>query len=162
MYWDVAIVETGNGGDLQLVGNDLGVVNGIENMPYLAMFGGNVEAVTGGAVVTADSKDYWGNNLLWPGDGAIQWNSIVEKTLNTTALNSAGRAVIEAAIKTDLKFLEKQAKITVSVTIVSTDRINVRLEIKQNSGGQQVTVINYKKSNDGDFWILDFNDDYNV
>lgn len=162
MNWDLAIAETGNGGDLVLQGNDLAVVTSIENMPYLGMFGGNVAAVTGGPVVEADSKDWWGNNLLMPSDSGIQFNSIVEKTLNTTSLTSAGRVIIENAIKEDLKFLAVVAKLSVSVTIVSTDRINVRLEIRMKTGGAQVVVISYKKSGDGDFWVLDFSNDFLV
>jgi hypothetical protein len=72
---DLAIIETGNGGDLQLVGNDLAMVNGIENMPYLGMFGGNIEESTVNKVEKLQSFDWWGNNLLMPGNQSIQFNS---------------------------------------------------------------------------------------
>jgi hypothetical protein len=38
---DILIFETGNGGDMMLRNNDIVTVEGYENQPYLAMFGGN-------------------------------------------------------------------------------------------------------------------------
>lgn len=161
MSFDVAIIETGNGGDVQLNGNDLAIVKGIENMPYLGMFGGNVEAVTKNKVVDAQSFDWWANSLFMLSNQSIQLNSTVEKTLNSVALNSAGRVLIENAIKEDLKFLSDQGvTVQVDVIIYSVDRINVKLRISQLDGTQKVTTINFKKSLDGDFFILDFNDDF--
>jgi hypothetical protein len=60
--FDLAIIETGDGGDYQLKGNDLAVVNGSENMPYIAMFGGNIEATLNN-IVQDQSLDYWGNTF---------------------------------------------------------------------------------------------------
>lgn len=159
MSWDLAILETGNGGDLSLKGNDLAVVSGFQNMPYLGMFGGNVEQSTTNIKV-ADSKDFWANDLLMKSDQSTQFNSTVEKTINSTALTSQGRITIENAIKNDLKFLAPQALIKVTVTIVSTDRINVNIQIKVDTNDIKVIVINYKKVADGDWFMLDFNDDF--
>ena len=163
MSFDIAIIETGNGGDLQLVGNDLAVIRGIENMPYLGMFGGNVEQVTKNRVAEVQSFDWWGNNLLMPSDQSIQLNSITEKALKTIPVTSSGRVLIENAIKEDLKFLaDMGAEVEVVVTIVATDHINIKIRIAQSSGSVQVTVINFKKSVDGDFFLFDFNNDFNV
>lgn len=163
MYIDLAIVESdGNGGDLQMVGNDLAVVYGIENMPYLGMFGGNVEQVTKNKPTEIESLDWWGNNLLFPNDQAVQMNSITEKALNTIPLTSAGRVLIENAIKKDLEFLSPVAIVEVSVTITATDRINIKIRIKQNVGSEKIIIVNYKKATDGDFYFLDFNNDFNV
>lgn len=159
MTFDLAILETGNGGDLQIIGSDLAVVKGIENMPYLGMFGGNVEQSTT-SVLVADSKDWWGNRLLMESNQSIQFNSIVEKALNTTSLTSAGRVIIENAIKEDLKFLSPQATVEVSVTIVATDRINVKIKVGINVGGEQIIIINFRKSVDGDWFLTDFNNDF--
>lgn len=161
MSFDLAVIEAnGNGGDLQLVGNDLAIVYGLENMPYLGMFGGNLEESTINNVVRLQSFDWWGNNLLMPNNQSIQFNSIVERTLNNTALTSAGRVIIENAIKTDLAFLSSVATITVSVIIVSTDRINVSLSVLQNTNNTKVTIINFRKQENGDWYIFDFNDDF--
>lgn len=161
MSFDLAVIESdGNGGDLQMVGNDLAVVRGIENMPYLGMFGGNVEQVTKNKVDEVESFDWWGNNLLMPANQSIQFNSITEKALNSTPLTSSGRVIIENAIKKDLQFLADSATIEVTVTIVSTDRINVKIKIAQKTGSEKVTIINFKKSANGDFFLLDFNNDF--
>lgn len=162
--FDVAIIETGNGGDIQLQGNDLAIVNSIENMPYLAMFGGNPGFPTKNTITESESFDWWGNGLLIPNNPNNQFNSLTENLLNTIALNSSGRIQIENAIKNDLKFMETFAVISVSVSIVATDKISVQLTIKQNDSSIKIAIINFRKTitTDGDFWILDFSDDFFV
>lgn len=160
MIFDLAIGEKeGNGGDLSQLGNDLAVVYGMENWFYLAMFGGNKEASTTNTPV-ADAKDYWGNNLLMPNDFSIQFNSETERALDKTALTSAGRVVIENAIKADLQFLKPQSTFTVDVQIVATDRINVTIKIITNITEQKIIIIDFKKTADGDWFISDFNEDF--
>ena len=163
MYFDLAIVETGNGGDLQLIGNDLAVVNGIENMPYLAMFGGGkyiTPSNNTGLPQTAQSFDWWGNNLLMPSDQAAQFNSTVEEVLNTTPINSAGRVIIQNAIIDDLQFLSPTAKIGVTVSITAPDRIDVEIILTQTVNKQQTVVMSFKKAATGDWVIFDFNNDF--
>jgi hypothetical protein len=163
MPFDLAIIETGNGGDLQLAGSDLGVVFAGENMPYLAMFGGNVEQSTPSKVTQAQSFDWWGNNLFMISTPSAQFNSEVERALRNTPLTSSGRIIIENAIKSDLKFLSQMgAKVTVSVEIVSDDRIDVTLRVVQDQQTEQVRVINFKKKSDGDWYLFDFNNDFLV
>lgn len=160
---DIAITEAdGNGGDIVLVGNDLAMVFGIENMPYLGMFGGNPGYVTKNKVQEEQSFDWWGNNLLMPGDQSLQFNSLTEMMLRSVALNSSGRIQIEESIKKDLEFLSQNATIKVSVTIVSTDRINVEITIIQSDSSKIVKIINFRKQLDGDWRIEDFNDDFFV
>jgi hypothetical protein len=110
---DLLIYETGSGGDLLISGNDLAQVQGYENSPYLAMFGGG---------------DWWGNYLL-PTEN--QFNSQTEQTLNTTPLSSAGRQTIEAAIKADLAYLDNIEGTTWSVTtaIGGKDRLQIYITI---------------------------------
>lgn len=159
MAFDLAILETGNGGDLIILGSDLLVVDGIENMPYLGMFGGNVEQTTT-TIRPKDSKDWWGNDLLMKSNQSIQFNSITEKILNTTSLTSAGRIVIENAIKKDLEFLSPQATIKVTVTIEATDRININIQVAIEDGEVKVIVLNFIKQGDGDWLLEDFNNDF--
>lgn len=163
--FDIAVVETGNGGDLVLLGNDLAQVTSIENMPYLAMFGGNPGFPSSNEVTQEQSFDFWGNNLLMSANQSIQYNSLTENLLNIIALNSAGRVQIQNAIMADLDFMSDFAVVTVSVTIVATDKIQVQLTVKQDDSSQKITIINFKKVSNqsgGDFWILDFNDDFFV
>lgn len=159
--FDLAIIETLNGGDLQQKGNDLAVVNGIENMIYLALFGGNLEASTQSNIVQAQSFDYWANSLLMLNTPSQQFNSETERTINSTALTSSGRVLIENAIKKDLEFFsDLGATIEVTVDIVATDKIKVSIRVTLPQQQTTITIINFRKSSDGDFFILDFNDDF--
>jgi hypothetical protein len=160
MSFDLSLIETGNGGDLKFKANDFETVTGIENMPYIAMFGGNLKESTT-STRKSESFDYWANNLLLNGKSkSIQYNSVTERVLNSTPLTSSGRVLIENAIKEDLKFFEEfGAKVTVNVEIVATDRIDVTIKIHLPAQ-VVVKVIKFKKSSDGDFSILDFNNDF--
>lgn len=141
-YFDLMLVETLNGGSLQQMGNDVAVIYGNENQPYLAMFGGNV-----------DQSSWWGNNLLYRDQPDRQFNSLTEYTLNTTALTSAGRSKIEAAIRKDLQYMKPSL---VQVSIVSDNKVTVLI---QGDFGEK--IINFvKRTANGDFWFADFNNDF--
>lgn len=115
---DLLIFESGNGGELKQRGNDFVMVQGIENEPYLLMFGGE--------------RGWWGNDFLDPTDTDKIWSSETEKTLNSVALNSAGRIKIEEAVNKDLAPLRKQtgAAITVQVQIANNpDRCEIFIDI---------------------------------
>jgi len=129
---DVEVIESGNGGDLVKKAKDLSVIFGFENMIYLAMFGGNVEASTPSKRLESEQGfDFWGNNLLWPNDSSVQFNSITERRLKEVALSSSGRVQIEQGIKQDLQFMSSFAEVTVSATIISTDRLRVSIIVKR-------------------------------
>lgn len=129
---DLKVIETGNGGDLTKNGSDLAMVFSFENMPYLALFGGNVEAVTPQKRLESEQAfDFWGNSLLFTNDTSIQFNSLTEKTLQITPLTSSGRLIIENAIKSDLEFMAPFAEVTVTTQIISTDRIDILIGLKE-------------------------------
>ncbi len=129
---DVALIETGNGGDLTLKGQDIALQGGWGNMPYLAMFGGNLEADTiQDRIATEQAFDWWGNNLLMENEPGNQFNSLTERTLNEVALTSAGRSAIEQSVKSDLAFMREFAEISVSVSIISDDRIKIDIKVQQ-------------------------------
>jgi hypothetical protein len=158
---DLAILETYDGGDIQIKGNDLAIVHGIENQLYLAMFGGNIEQLPS-VKNPEQSFNYWANDLLFIADTSQQFNSFTEISFDKIPLTSSGRVQLENAIKRDLEYLKKLNVIfTVSVTIVSTDRIDIIIKITQGIN-TSVVIINYKKKLDGDFFIFDFNNDFNV
>lgn len=121
---DVTLIETGNGGDLVLSGNDLSIVDGISNMPYIAMFGGS---------------NFWGNDLLFDNDD-LRFSAETENILLTVPLNSQGRSTIEAAIKRDLQFLLNDVpntELIVTCRIVSDNR----LEIFVKFGGTEFNLL---------------------
>ncbi len=132
---DVLILETLNGGDLNKVGNDLAISKGWENMPYLALFGGNVKQSTPSERVDGEQNyDYWGNGF--EDNSAVQMNSETERTLHSVSLNSNGRILIEQAVLRDLSFMTEFAIVTASVSIISDDRVQIDVSIKEPSNLQ--------------------------
>lgn len=140
---DFQLVETGNGGDFNRVGNDIGVVFGFANMPYLAMFGGNVGASTGERIEGEQDFSYWGNSEIFNESESIQLNSLTEITLMNTPLNSAGLLAIQTAVDTDLEFMQAFADVTTAVTIptVNTVQIDILLIEPNNQTRQEFRYI---------------------
>lgn len=135
---DLALLEGGNGGDVQLLGRDLAVVYGWQNMPYIAMFGGNVKQSTPRTRNAEEQNfDWWANSLLLPNEPEAQMNSLTERMLLNVALNSSGRLQIEQAVKKDLEFMKPWANITVEVSITGPDRVRIYILVKKPDGLQQ-------------------------
>lgn len=135
---DIALNETGNGGDAQISGNDIATTSAIFNQIYLALFGGNVEASTTGEELTTEQRlDWWGNNLLFQDEPDLQFNSTLEKTLTEVALNSSGRLIIEEAVRNDLKFLNSFAEIRVSTEVTGVDRISILIFVQEPDNSEE-------------------------
>ena len=114
---DLLIIETGSGGDLVISGSDLVAVMGLENQPYLAMFG--------------DDGSWWGNFLMADGQDN-EFVSLTEDVLNKIVLNSNGRLKVEAAINQDLAYLTADVPgttITIETKIVTAIRMDIRITI---------------------------------
>lgn len=129
---DISVYETGSGGDFVLKGNNLELTEAIFNMPYLGLFGGNVEQST--PRIRNENEqlfDYWGNSLLIPNDTNLQYNSLTEKTLNETALNSSGRVRIQQAVLKDLAFMSDFADIEVQVSLITVDRVRIQISLTE-------------------------------
>ncbi len=124
MITDLKICEKDSGGDLLLVDNDLAVIEDNSNQPYLAMFGGNVEANTEPDVEgeIKENFDWWGNNLLFPQDELSQFNSNTERAFINNPLTSSGRVIIEQAVIVDTQFLEPES---IDVSIPDVDKIEI-------------------------------------
>lgn len=162
---DIALLETGNGGDCQIVGNDLAMQGSWGNMVYLAMFGGNKGYVTKARVPNQEVKDWWGNGLLFTNDSSLQFNSLTEWTLENVALSSEGRLQIESAVKQDLEFMKAFSELTISVTLYDVDKVKIfiRVDKKENvstiySDQLNELIFIWDATNKiiGDFSILDF------
>ena len=128
---DLKLIETFDGGDLVLNGNDLQVIDGFQNMIYLALFGGNIEQSTKEFDEDEERFDYWANDLLMLDSPDIQYNSETERTLNEVTLNSRGRLLIEQSVKKDLEFMQDFGNIEVNVSIVQNDRVKINVIIKE-------------------------------
>jgi hypothetical protein len=121
---DIRITEQNNGGDMTLNNNDIAVVYGVENMPYLSMFGG---------------PDFWGNDLLLQ-EKFRAFLATTEQTMLSVALNSQGRATIEEAARQDLQFLlEIVPNSTLTVQTRITD--DNRLEMLITFNGQEINLL---------------------
>lgn len=168
---DVLLIETLNGGDCVKKGDtDIMMVSGWQNMVYLAMFGGNVEANTTQRLPGQQSFDWWGNSLLMPSNSSQQFNSNTERTLKDTPLTSFGRTKIQQAVEKDLEFMKEFATIKVVVTIPSTNKVKIQIDVRQPDDFNGSTPDQYrayvfiwdgtKQSFDGDFSLDDFNNDF--
>lgn len=129
---DLELIETGDGGDIVKKPKDLSVLFGFENMPYLALFGGNVKQSTPNLrLATEQDFSFWGNNLLHPADSSIQFNSETERALNTVPLTSSGRVLIQQAVQKDLEFMREFADVSVEISIIATDVVLIGIRLKQ-------------------------------
>lgn len=109
---DIKIISTLDGGDLVKQGNDIATVSGVENVPFLAMFGGAG----------------WCLNFVT--DRPFQ--SRTETVLRSVVLNSDGRLKIQEAVNADLAFLNDIAGTTWS-TVISLEAPNyVRIGVTIN------------------------------
>ena len=159
---DLGIVETGNGGDFSMDGPNPQMVYNFENHPYLGMYGGNKEASTSNIKIEVESFDFWANNLLWRDNPSIQMNSEFERALDKINLTSQGRIRLIDLAKKDLEFMTEFAKVEVDAAITATDRLEMKIKIIASDSSTSVRIINFRKSVDGDFSILDFNNDFNI
>lgn len=139
---DLLLKEEGDGGDIVLEGNSVKVINSFQNMPYLGMFGGNIEQSTIGPVQEGEQAfDWWGNWLLFSQQGQLQYNSTFERKIKEVALSSLGRVELERAAKFDIKFMEAFSAIVVDVSVESNDTIRIAIEINEPSNLQSTEIV---------------------
>lgn len=127
---DIHIYESGNGGELSLKNGDIESTDGLFNMPYLAHFGGNVEASTTGNEQEGEERmDWWGNQFL---EEQHQMNSTLEKSLCEIAITSAGLARIERDAKKDLEFISELGDASCEVSASGLNKIIISDKINQS------------------------------
>lgn len=125
---DIKLYETGNGGDIRIIGNDIESVQGFDNMPYMGLFGGNV---TDKGDSVEQNLDWWGNSLFsLETEKSI---SLCERRLQEVSLTSEGRQFIENSVISDMSFLNQFANVGVSVRVVSDDVVNIAVNIARPS-----------------------------
>lgn len=135
---DLNLLESNSGGDVLLKGRDLQFIYGWQNMPYLALFGGNVAQDTPSLVLPEEQRfDYWGNGLFHSAEPELQFNSLTERMLMNVELSSAGRLQIEQAVKKDLQFMQAFAIIDVEVSITGVDRVEILIRFTKPDKLQQ-------------------------
>lgn len=124
---DIAIHESGNGGEFHLNGNDIATTDSLFNQVYIALFGGNIEASTTGEELEGEQReDFWANRVL-----GLDFNSETERLLNSVVLTSSSRSAIENAVKNDLKYMSDMAIVNIDVVITSENRLNIIVYLDQ-------------------------------
>ena len=154
---DFSIYESGDGGELLMVNNDISLADSLLQLVYISLFGGNTEASTLGNEIESELRyDWWANSLIFGTQPNKQFNSLTEKTLKTTPLSSSGRLEIQRAIEQDLTFLNQVVDIKVEVSIKGSHRVEILVSLNKYKGKENVdlqylwdnvqnSVIMYKK-----------------
>lgn len=141
---DILLHETGNGGDMEIISNDLALTEQLYQQVYLCLFGGNVEASTLGNEIPSEIRmDWWGNSALLSQTKAKQYNSQTEKALNENTLDSQGRVNIARAVEADLSYFKGIADISINVVILSYNKvvINIKLDKPGTQQGKALQII---------------------
>lgn len=126
---DIELIDTGSGGDGIFTGNDFVTIDGLQNMIYIGLFGGNLESNTKDFLESEQRFDWWGNGLLLSENESAQFNSDTERLLRDVALTTSTRVQIEETVKSDLQFMTDFATIEVLVIFVNDDRIEINIKI---------------------------------
>lgn len=130
MTKDILLFESGRGGDMKILNNDLSLTENLFQQIYLSLFGGNIESNTkGNELISQERNDYWANELFYWNDKNKQWNSNTERTLRDSVLNSSGRLEILRAIEKDLDYLKSIVDVKVEVQITDVNRVNIHINI---------------------------------
>lgn len=139
---DIGIYESGNGGEVAIINNDLALGDTLLQQAYICLFGGNVEADTiGNEPADILRFDWWGNSLLFGNDTARMFNSQTERALKNNALTSNGRVNIERAVNADLTGLQAVAGVSVAVNIISTDSVQIAVTLSEPGSNQSQTML---------------------
>lgn len=131
---DLHLYESGNGGELLLLNNDLVLSETLFQTIYLSLFGGNIEASTTGEESSEEERlDFWANDLIFQTTKSKQMNSETERTLNSVTINTSGRLKIKSSVEQDLNYLKKIINFEVDVVILGVDKIEIIIKINSIS-----------------------------
>lgn len=143
MSKDILLYESGSGGELLVLNNDVSLVETLLQQVYLMLFAGQLEAnTTGNEIAGRERDDWWGNALLFADSDAKKFNSNTERVLDSVAMNTAGRIDITRAVEDDLKSLEVIADVFVNVVILSHSKIKIEVKL-QKPGDLESKVFQY-------------------
>jgi|SRR5690606_7939187 len=108
-------------------------VESVINMPFLAMFGGNVEQSqpvfrNAGEILNS----WWGNSY------GVNENSETERYLRTMVLSTGTPDKLKRIIERDLSFLSDYLDINVEVTIPMVNRVHIGIILSDKKTGKTV------------------------
>ena len=132
MSKDILLFESGSGGEISILNNDISLVETLYQQVYIRLFGGNLEANTTGSEIEGKQReDFWANELFFNNRKDKQFNSDTERALDNVVLNTSGRIDILRAVESDLKNLENIADITINVIILDYNRIEISILLQK-------------------------------
>jgi len=135
MYKDLVIYETGDGGDLNLVNNDLELTHTLFYQVYMALFGGNIEQDTDSKIEGLEQRhDWWGNAML-PIEN--QFNSKTERELRNIIISGSSLQNLESIVKKDLAYFRPYGDISVQVSMIDYNKIEIGIIIIEPSGAER-------------------------
>lgn len=127
---DLQLILTPDGSDFVLRGNDIQLIEGFQNMPLIALFGGNPEQSTPQSRQDGEQLfDWWGNSLLMNQQSEIQYNSVLERTLRNRAITSSSRTEIIQVVQRDLQFMQSFAQVEIDASILTADSIKINIKL---------------------------------
>jgi len=138
---DLLLYESGSGGQIAILNNDLVLNEVLYNQFYLALFGGNYEASTTGNEQNANGrKDYWANSLIFADNPVKQFNSQTERLLDSVVLNSSGRLEIERAVNEDLAYLKTLMNFTVNVSFDGSKKVVILVQFSEKTQQEEKSL----------------------
>ena len=134
---DINLHESGSGGEIAIVSNDLLFGESLYTQVYLALFGGNIEASTrGDELVSEVRNDYWANPLFFADNQVRQLNSETERTITNLVLNSSGRLKLLQAVENDLSYLSSLVNYSVDVQFLDFNKVLISVKFTEK-GSQE-------------------------
>lgn len=138
---DILLYESGDGGEMAILSNDLELGETLYQQVYLSLFGGNLKANTRiDNLISEELFDWWGNSLFFSENPSKQFNSKTERTLDNVALNSSGRLVILQAVKDDLSYLSELLNYNVDVELFGVNKIRIIINFTQKTNQENKTL----------------------
>lgn len=138
---DINLHESGSGGEMSIVSNDLLMGESLYMQVYLALFGGNIEANTrGDELINEIRDDWWGNPLFFSETQSKQFNSNTERTLLSVVMNTSGRLSVIQSVNDDLQYLNDLLNFTSEVEFISNNHIRIIVEFSPK-GTQENKVL---------------------
>ena len=138
---DILLFESGDGGEMAILNNDLELGQTLYQQVYLALFGGNLKANTRiNNLVSEELFDWWGNALFFSETPVKQFNSNTERTLDSVSLNSSGRLTILQAVKDDLSYLSDLLNYSVDVELFGVNKIRIIVNFTQKTNQENKTL----------------------
>jgi hypothetical protein len=130
---DLQLQDTVQGADIVVNGKNVELSGGWQTMVYLALFGGNVGAVTAERAPEEIAEDWFANALLFDGEPAKQFNSRTQKALTSGAIGSNAEQVVKQAIEKDLAFVTSFANLEVEVNAKSFAELEVYIALQEKA-----------------------------